>query len=585
MTYISPAKPARAVVEQSPFREALKLCGVHLRYAMFFSALVNVAYLAPTLYMLGVYDMVVPSGSELTLVFVTVALSLTLLTLTYLDQIRSRILSAASVRLDNVFTARIFRRAMLNAAGAPQTRVNQMIRELDTIRAAATGPAALAMFDAPWIPIYVAVCFFLHPAIGALALGGSAVLFVLAVWNERITRHHGQRALQASAASFAAQEAASGSADVVRALGMTQAFVNQFELARTKANLPQMEAAHANGRIGGVIRFLRLFLQSSALGLGAWLAIHKQISGGAIFASSMLAARALSPIDQIVAQWRSVSQAISAYGALRGQMAANDATPQTNLPTPTPRLSVTQASVLTTARDRVILRDITFSAQPGQVVGVIGPSGAGKTTLLQVLANARLVDQGEVRIDGARFADWDSQRLGRFVGYVPQDCVLFPGTVKDNISRFDVAAGVDPARVDEMAIAAARATGVHEMILGLSGGYDTVLGPRGLGLSAGQQQRIALARALYGDPVLYIFDEPNSNLDSEGEAMLVNVIAQLRARGAFGDRGRPPRRAYRIRRPAGGDARRSAGTVRGASGGAGCAQRPLNSHGQRLGPC
>ena len=528
----SPSGRAR-FVEASPFLEALKLCGLHLRYAMLFSALVNVAYLAPTFYMLTVYDMVVPSSSVPSLFFVTIALGLTIATLTYLDALRSRILSAASLKLDRVFATRIYRRAMLDAGSGPQPRVNQLIREFDTIRSAVTGPAALAMFDAPWIPIYIGVCFYLHFAIGALALGGSILLFCLAIWNERSTREHSRRGLEASAASFATQEAAGGAADVVRSMGMTAAFVGQFEIARDRAHLPQIEAARASGRIGGMIRFLRLFLQSSALGLGAWLAIDKQISGGAVFAASMLAARALSPIDQIVAQWRTVSQAISAYGAIRIQLSAEDPISRTNLPTPVPRLALSQVAILTPPKDRVIIRDVTFAAKGGQVVGVIGASGAGKTTLLQVLANARLADQGDIRIDGARYSDWDSERLGRFIGYVPQDCALFPGTVKDNISRFDISAGVDPAMVDEMAVKAAKAAGVHELVLSLPRGYETPIGVRGRGLSAGQQQRIALARALYGDPVLFIFDEPNSNLDAEGEAILVNVISQLRAAGAL----------------------------------------------------
>lgn len=534
MTQTAPSRPdGRRFIEPNPMREALKLCGLHLRSAVLFSALVNFAYLAPTFYMLTVYDMVVPSSDSPSLFFVTVALALSLVTLTYLDSLRGRILTAASIRLDRVFASRIFRRAMLDAGGGPQPRVNQLIREFDTIRAAVTGPAALAMFDAPWIPIYIAVCFYLHVAIGALALGGSLVLLGLAIWNERSTREFSKRALEASAASFGAQEAAGGSADVVRALGMANAFVGQFETTRERANLPQMEAAHASGQIGGLIRFLRLFLQSAALGLGAYLAINKQISGGAIFAASMLAARALSPIDQIVAQWRTVSQAISSYAAIRSLLGAEDPADRTTLPAPAPRLQVNQATVLTPARDRVMLSGVSFEAQGGQIVGVIGTSGAGKTTLMQVLANARTPDQGDVRIDGARYTDWDSQKLGRYLGYLPQDCALFPGTVKDNISRFDIAAGEDPARVDEMAIAAAKAAGVHDLILSLPGGYDAQLGPRGRGLSAGQQQRIALARALYGDPVVFIFDEPNSNLDSEGEAILVDVITRLRARGAL----------------------------------------------------
>lgn len=532
MSRASATPTFRAPGQESPIGEALRLCATHLRYAMLFSALVNIAYLAPTLYMLGVYDMVLPSGSELTLSFVTIALVLTLVTLTSLDRIRQRILAAASVRLDHVFSARIFRRALL-AGASPQPRVNQTLRDFDMIRAAATGPAALAMFDAPWIPIYIAVCFFLHPAIGSLALGGALVLMALAVWNERATQGLSDRALQANAASFAAQDAAGGSAEVIRSLGMTEAFVARFKDARAAANRPQQQAAQAGGRIGGLIRFLRLFLQSIALGLGAWLAIHKSISAGAIFASSMLAARALSPIDQIVAQWRTVSQAISAYRAVRTQAAAEPERASTLLPAPAPRLQVASASVLSPARDRTLLREVSFAAEGGQVVGVIGPSGAGKSTLLQLLANARSPDQGEVRLDGARFADWDSRRLGRFIGYLPQDSALFPGTVKDNISRFEQATGADPEEVDASAVAAARAAGAHELILALPNGYDTLIGARGRGLSAGQQQRVALARALYGEPVLFVLDEPDAHLDAEGEQALAAAIGRLRARGAL----------------------------------------------------
>jgi PrtD family type I secretion system ABC transporter len=520
-------------VEKGPLREALGLCGVHLRYAVIFSALVNIAYLAPTIYMLQVYDKVVPSGSKPTLIFLTLALTATLFVLTYLDRIRGRLLMSASVRLDQAFSARIFRRAMLDAARGSPIRLNQLVRDFDTIRMAVTGPAALALFDAPWIPIYVIVCYIVHPLIGSLALGGAVVLCLLAVLNERVTRDLNRLGSAASAAGYANQESASAAADVVRALGMTSAFVAQFEDARAKASAPQMLSARTNGRIAGLIRFLRLFLQSAALGAGAWLAISKDISAGAIFASSMLAARALAPIDQIVAQWRALSSAVTAYDELRAQLAAVDAGPRTMLPDPRARLSLRQAGVLTPAGDRALLAGINFEAEGGQIVAVIGPSGAGKTTLLQLIANARGAQQGEVRIDGARYADWDPQRLGRFIGYLPQDSALFPGTIKDNISRFDQWDGRIADEVDTMAIAAAKAAGVHDLILTLPKGYDTVLGPRGRGLSAGQQQRVALARALYGQPVLYVFDEPNSNADAEGEAVLLKVLAELRAAGAL----------------------------------------------------
>ena len=514
-------------------REALRLCRTHLRYALLFSALVNLAYLAPTLYMLQVYDRVVPSGSRPTLLFLTMALMIVLLFMTVLDQIRQQILAAASVRLDRVFSARLFRRALAAGGAGQSPRLSQSVREFDTLRTAATGPAALAFFDAPWTPIYIGVCFILHPAIGFLALGSAVLLFGLAVLNERVTRGYADRASRASAQSYAAQEAAGGSMDVVRALGMSGAFTSQFEAARRNANLPALESQHASGRIGGLIRFLRLLLQSTALGLGAYLAISKQISAGAIFASSMLAARALSPIDQLVAQWRTISAAAAAYRSLADRLDGEPERTGTVLPHPAARLSLHSVSVATPARDRFQLHDVSLQLSGGEVLGVLGASGAGKSTLLQAIANARVPTVGELRLDGARYGDWDGQRLARFIGYLPQDCVLFPGTVKDNISRFDRFAEVDPAMVDAGAVTAAQAAGVHELVLSLPQGYDTLLGFRGLGLSTGQQQQIALARALYGEPLLYVFDEPNSNLDSESEARLVRTVERLRAGGAM----------------------------------------------------
>ena len=533
MSALAPSRIAPPSAGVTPAREALALCRTHLWYALVFSAFVNLAYLAPTLYMLQVYDRVVTSGSRPTLVFLTLALLIVLLFMTALDQVRQQILAAASVRLDRVFSRRIFRRALAEGGAGQPPRLTQSVREFDTLRAAVTGPAALAAFDAPWTPIYIVVCFILHPAIGVLALVSSLVLFALAVVNERVTRRYADRTARASASSYAAQEAAGGSMDVVRALGMGEAFATQFEAARQAASLPQLEAQYASGRISGLIRFLRLLLQSSALGLGAYLAISKQISAGAIFASSMLAARALSPIDQLVAQWRTISGAAASYRALREHMAATPEREPTALPAPAARLRLQAVTVATPARDRLQLQDINLDLVGGQVLGVLGASGAGKTTLLQVIANARGATLGELRLDGARYADWAPQRLARLIGYLPQDSVLFPGTVKDNISRFDRFAGVDEALVDAQAVKAALAAGAHELILSLPQGYDTALGARGQGLSTGQQQQLALARALYGDPLLYVLDEPNSNLDSDSEARLVRTIERLKAAGAM----------------------------------------------------
>jgi ATP-binding cassette, subfamily C, bacterial exporter for protease/lipase len=519
----------------SPLREALALCGAHLRFAVLFSAIINLAYLAPTLYMLQVYDRVVPSGSQPTLVFLTLALAGCLFVLTYLDRMRVRILLAASVRLNDAFAARIFARALATAARGTPMRLNQMTRDFDTVRNAITGPAILAVFDAPWIPIYVIVCFIVHPLIGALALVGAVVLCLLAVVNERSTWGLNRRAAEAAAASSIGQDSITANADLVRSLGMSSAFLGQFQTARANVVEPQLEGARTSGRAAALIRFLRLLLQSIALGLGAWLAIEKQISAGAIFASSMLAARALSPIDSIVANWRTLSSAVTSYDSIREHLGSEASAPRTELPPPTSRLSVRQLTVVAPQRDRPhpLVEGVSFEAAAGQVVGVIGPSGAGKTTLLQALANARICDAGEVRIDGASYTEWDPERLGRHIGYMPQDSALFPGSMKDNISRFERWAGGDAEAIDRAAIEAARDAGIHELILTLPQGYDTVLAPRGRGLSAGQQQRVALARAVYGGPFLYVFDEPNSNADADAEAALMRLINGLKARGAI----------------------------------------------------
>jgi ATP-binding cassette subfamily C protein len=518
---------------RGPIHEALALCGAHLRFAMLFSAIVNLAYLAPTLYMLQVYDRVVPSGSRPTLLFLTAALAAALFLLTYLDRMRSRILLAAGVKLNEAFSGRIFRRALAGAAAGQPLRLNQMIRDFDTIRAATTGPAALAVFDTPWIPIYIITCFMVHWVIGSLALGGAIILGALAILNERVTRGLDKQAARAVAMSAFSQDSVTASADVIRSLGMSSAFLGQFKDARIRAVSPQLQVARSSGRISGLIRFLRLLLQSAALGAGAWLAIDKQVSAGAIFASSMLAARALSPIDQVVANWRTLAAALTSYDSLREHLQGETNAVGTQLPPPQSRLTLRGVTAGVPGRERPLVDNVTLEAVAGQVAGVIGASGAGKTTLLQLIANARVPDHGDVQLDGARLSDWEPDRLGRYIGYVPQDSALFPGSIRDNISRFDIWKDVDPELIDRQAVEAAKGAEIHELILSLPQGYDTLLGPRGRGLSAGQQQRVALARALYGDPMLYVLDEPNSNADADAEAALLRVIGRLKAQGAI----------------------------------------------------
>ncbi|MDR3506537.1 MAG: type I secretion system permease/ATPase [Caulobacteraceae bacterium] len=514
---------------RNPMAEAVAACRTHFRYALIFSALINIGYLAPTLYMLQVYDRVVASGSVTTLLFLTVILAVTLATISMLDGTRQRLLLTASIQLDKLFSSRVFQSALRRSG--PRAQVAQFTRDFDTVRATATGPAAVALFDAPWLPIYVIVCFVVHPAIGALALAGSLLMLGLAVLNERATTASYAGLSEASAGVNGVLDVTGGSADLVRALGMSEAFTAQFERARDRVNEPMLQAAYTTGRIQGLLRFFRLLLQSLALGLGAWLAVTHQISAGAIFASSMLVSRALSPVDQVVAQWRPISLAAAAYQRLSRALGNEPDRTYTQLPAPAARLAVSHVSVASPEPGRLLLRDISLAAEPGSVVGVIGPSGAGKTTLLQTIANVRPAEYGSLLIDGMRYTDWPADRLARHIGYMPQDYVLFPGTIKDNICRFD--SWLEHGRLDtDMAtVVAAQLAGAHEMILGLPKGYDTVIGAGGQGLSAGHRQRIALARAVYGDPVICVLDEPNSVLDADGEAALMNTIRALKARG------------------------------------------------------
>ena len=509
-----------------------ELCVMHLRYAVLFSALINIAFLAPTFYMLGVYDLVVPSGSGTTLAFFTLALFVTLAVLVTLEQVRSQVLAAAGLRLDRVFATKLYETVMQRPAGRVTPQVGQLMREVDFIRAALTGPAALALMDAPWTPIYVLVCFLVHPAIGLLVAAGTILLLGLAVWNERMTRSSARRALDATARTLVTQDFAGASSELVRALGMNAAFVSRFQDLRARSHLPQAVGARATARVAGLIRLFRLLLQSTVLGVGAWLVIERQISAGSIFAASMLASRALAPMDQVVSQWRSLSQAISSFAALRPHLSLDRAEPRTRLPSPQPAVTIQNATVVSAGRDRVLLHDLTLSIGGGQVLGVLGPSGAGKTTLLEIFANAREPDQGEIRIDGARYSDWEPSQLGKFFGYVPQEPVLFPGSIKENIARFSGAEGFTDVEVDEQAVAAAREAEVHDMILAFPGGYDYEITSGARNLSAGQRQRLALARALYGEPAVLVLDEPDSALDGLGQAALSRVIRRARNRGA-----------------------------------------------------
>lgn len=514
-----------------PLAEAVKACRPHLVWAAIFSALVNLLYLTPTIYMLQVYDRVVPTGGLQTLLLISAIAVFALATLALLDWLRTRLLVRAGLRLDRLLVRRLLGRVVDLHTQSPGS---QVLREFDHVRTAVSGQGVLSLFDAPWTPIYIGCCFLLHPALGALTLFGAVILLILAVLNERDSRPRLNLAMKDSQAAYAAQESMAGQSEVVRALGMRQAGIALQVQQREMATARQVEAQFTGGRYTGIIKFLRLMLQSASLGLAALLTVQGHISAGSIIAASVLLTRAVQPIEQMVGAWPTLVQARTSWKALIDLFAATGRADRvaTTLPAPRGRLDLEQVTVRLPGSETPQLRGITLTLEPGQVLGVIGPSGSGKTTLARVVAGAIPTTSGSVRLDGADYDARDGDRLAEYIGYLPQVPGLFAGSVKDNISRFRSALGVAADEIDREAVAAAQAAGVHEMILRLPDGYDTVLGHNGAGLSVGQSQRVALARALYRDPVILVLDEPNANLDQEGEAALTEAIRRATARGA-----------------------------------------------------
>lgn len=511
-------------------RSAFRKCRSHITGFAIFSGLLNLLFIVPMLYMLQVYDRVVPTRGGGTLLVLTTVLLGGLATLAALDWVRSRLLVRASLRLEHELAGPLLNAVLVRADRSMDAVARQPMRDFDSLRQALTGPALLALCDAPWAPIYIIISTIIHPALGLLVLTGACSLAGMAWLNERDTGSGLRGATEAAHRAYASQEQVVAGAENVRALGMRAAIVHRHIRERAAMLALQTRASFRSAGYLSASKFLRLALQSLALGLGAWLAIDNKISAGAIFAASFLAGRALQPMEQLLAAWPSLVRAATASRKLSDLLHSTTPTPAlTVLPQPSGKIQVDQVTVGRTAETRV-LTNVSVTFQPGEVVTIVGPSGAGKSTLMRVVAGALRPDAGLVRIDGARLADWDADRLGGFIGYLPQSVSLFAGTVRDNIARF--AADEDSATIDAQVVHAAQSALAHEMILQLPNGYDTMLGWEGQGLSAGQAQRIALARALFRDPPVLLFDEPNAHLDSEGEAQLLLTINAAKARGA-----------------------------------------------------
>jgi PrtD family type I secretion system ABC transporter len=509
--------------------DALGECRQHFIAAAVFSLFINLLYLAPTLYMLQVYDRVVPTGGKTTLLFITIALALALLTLSVLDMIRNRLLVRASQRMDALIAPRILRQMMATDSGA----AGQAMRDFDSVRTAMSSPAIAAIFDVPWTPVFLAVAFMLHFWIGIMAIVAAILLVTLAWLNQRATQKRMEIATTAMASAHNSQQAAAVHGTTIKGLGMTGAMVERQLGHRRIALSNLLHAQFAGSKLTATSRFFRLFVQSSALGLGALLALAGEISAGAIIASSVLLSRALQPIESIIGAWSSLASARAATQRLsRAFENSEEQRIYTTLPAPAGVLQVEEVG-LRGREGRPILVGVSFRAEPGQILGIIGPSGSGKTTLGKILIGALQPTVGTVRLDGARLTDWDQDELGKYLGYMPQEPSLFEGTIKENIARFARARNSDEAKqIDEAVVVAAQEAGVHELVLQLPQGYDTALGLMGAGLSAGQAQRLALARALYGEPRLLVLDEPNAFLDQAGEASLIGALDKARKRGA-----------------------------------------------------
>ncbi|MDP2356769.1 MAG: type I secretion system permease/ATPase [Beijerinckiaceae bacterium] len=506
-------------------RVLLRTCRGYFVTAAIFSLGINLLYLAAPLYMLQVYDRVIASSSQVTLLMLTLALLLAFMALAGLDAVRARVLTRASIRLDRLIAGRVMT-AIIDRASSFGGARSQLLRDFDTFRQFITGTGIHAVFDLPWAPIYILVIFALHPILGAFALGSAVVLVLMALLNEIFVRPPLTESNEAASRNYGFTEMSLRNWEVVQAMGMMRGLLQRWGRDRNRMLERQATASDVAATMQSIIRFLRLSMQSLILGLGAYLVIERLVTVGAMFAASILLGRALQPVEQVVGSWRSLVAARTAYHRVRDLLAATPVRdPNLELPRPSGHLSVENLSFAAPGNtSKLILRGVSFRVEPGEVLGVIGPSGAGKSTLVRQIVGVMSPSAGAVRLDGADVAVWPKDTLGQYLGYLPQDIELFADSVAANISRFQL--GDDAEVID-----AARMAGVHEMILRLPNGYDTQVGDGGAVLSGGYRQRIGLARAVYGRPSIVVLDEPSSNLDAEGDAALADCIQTLKKRG------------------------------------------------------
>nr|WP_246545998.1 type I secretion system permease/ATPase [Ancylobacter defluvii] len=495
-----------------------------------FSAVINVLMLSGSLYMLQVYDRVLSSRSVETLIGLSLLLLAAYALQGVLDAIRVRMLARIGARFDEQVSPAAFDAVQrLPLLGWRSDQSLQPIRDLDQIRGFLSSLGPTALFDMPWMPLFFAGCFLLHPWLGWLALSGGALILLLTALTEFGSRAATKAQLSSRLSRDAVVEASWRNAEALAAMGMAASFRDKWQDANRHHVRDWLAGADLTGSAGAVAKILRMALQSAVLGLGAYLAIRGEISGGAMIAASIMTSRALAPIEIAVANWKGFVGARQGVARLRQilDMPAFARRERTTLPAPCRQVTVENVVVAAPGRQAPILQGVALRLESGQGLGIIGPSASGKSTLARALVGVWQPLKGEVRIDGAALDHWDPAELGRHIGYLPQDVELLDGTVAENIARFA------PDATDEALVAAALAAGAHELILRLEKGYHTRIGENGAMLSAGQRQRIGLARALYRDPFLVVLDEPNSNLDTDGDEALTTAITGIRARGGI----------------------------------------------------
>ena len=495
--------------------------------AILFSIFVNMLMLTGPIYMLQIYDRVLGSQSEATLVALTAVVTFLFLTMGLLDHARARTLARIGARLQVRLDRRVFQAALSRASKAPGDALAQSAqRDLQAMQQYWASPISAAMIDMPWTPIFLAAIFVFHPLLGWFAVGGGVVLIVLALANQRLSK---PRILQANSTGVVADQLADRlktEAELLRALGMTDAAFRRWSAARSDALSAGMASSDQSGGFTVTTRTLRLFLQSAILGVGAWLVLQGELTAGAMIAGSIIMGRALAPIEQAIGQWALLTRAREGRDNLEQLLSLQPPEPERTVrPRPKALLEVDALTVMLPGQPNPVLRGVSFRLEPGQALGIIGPSGAGKSTLARALVGAVRPVGGKIRLDGAELAQYDPDMLGSYIGYLPQNVSLFDATVTENIAR------LAPAPDAEKVVAAAQAAAAHDMILRLAKGYDTLLAPAGNQLSGGQVQRIGLARALYGNPVLLVLDEPNSNLDNDGSVALNMAIRLIKAQG------------------------------------------------------